>query len=159
VTDQRRPSVMSVLSDYGRRIRVLEALRPTSTPSTAQFDIKLFSDEDFCAVAYPAFVFAVPVDIDGWSLVRAEGFVSSPPTDTNIIVSIGVIPAEEYMTDDHIQIDVGDSTSYTSASPSSIVTNGYEVVTGGDLIWVMVEQADDDEADTGLGVILDFSAP
>jgi hypothetical protein len=143
------PSVAKDISSLGFRVRQLER-RPL--PRKAQFDIKVFADDVVTQSGDGKFIFAFPADLDGLCLVRAEGYVTTSGSD-GVLVSIENLTASLDLMDDPIAIDVGELTSYTSVSPSSVEPN--LPISTGHMISVNV---DDNGTDTqGLGVILDFA--
>jgi hypothetical protein len=145
------PSVAKDISSLGFRVRQLERRPP---PRKAQFDIKLASDTQTVAQDAGVFRFAIPADLEGSRLVRAEAYVTTAGSDDVEIELSNETQGGIGLLDDSIVIDTGDMTSYTSSSPSAVDTDNPPFETG-DIIWVNIENDGDDAL--GHGVILDFA--
>ena len=143
-------SVPGILADHRRRIRALEA-----TPPIAQFDIKIFADNAVITIGDGAFIFAVPADLDGTSLLDVAAYVTTVSSSGLPTIQVRNETTTNDMLTTPITIDVGETTSYTSAAPA-VIDATHQKVSVGDLIAIDVDVAG--TGAKGLGVILDFYA-
>lgn len=148
----QQKSVESILGNFGTRIAILEAVPPFLR--NAHYEIKLFADTVTTTVGDNRFVFAIPADLDGFSLFDAQGFVSTVSSSGAPTVQVRNVTAAVDMLSTRITIDAGESTSFTAAVPS-VVNAANALVATGQLISLDVDVAG--TSSKGLGVILVFS--
>lgn len=125
-------------------------------PRYAGFVIKVFPDsgDDSAVITGDgALVWAIPYDLDGWSLVDAEGFVSTASTSGAVSVAIRNVTQTLEMLSTNITIDANETSSFTAATPSVINAANSQVFKG-DLISIDVDSAGSNAV--GLGVQLHF---
>lgn len=120
------------------------------------WEIKVFNELKFVVAGNGAFIFAVPEDLDGYTIITAEAFVSTVPgayfqvrVTRNGVSVMGVL----------VTIEAGKKNSYLSAIPSH-VSDGVVVATG-DEIGIDVLQGGGPVQSTakGLGVIIACAPP
>lgn len=143
-----RQSALSRLADLAGRVRKLEREKAATL---ATFEIKVFSDADALSTGDGKFIFAIPGDLDGWSLTAAAAYVTTVSSSGLVTVQIRNVTLAADMLSTRITIDVGETTSYTAAAPAVIAA---APVAKGQLIAVDVDVAG--TAAKGLGVILDL---
>lgn len=148
----QQKSVESILANFGTRIAILEAVPPFIR--NAHYEIKLFSDTVTATTGDGKFIFAIPEDLDGFSLFSAEAFVSTVSSSGNPTIQVRNVSAAVDMLSTRITIDSGEPTSYTAATPS-VVNSLNALVATGQLIALDVDVAG--TSAKGLGVILVFS--
>lgn len=146
-----RPPYLDAPAKAANRLGMRTAKVDKRRIAFAQFDIKMFADGE--ALEEDAtFTFAIPADLNGSKLTRAEAYVTAAGS-TDVEVAVENLTQAAAMLTSSIVIDDGELTSYTSASPSA--ADDTVIVETGDLIEVKV--ADPGTDAEGLGVILDFS--
>lgn len=126
------------------------------------YEIKVFADRDALDGNLPdaaivvstgdgKFVFAIPSDLDGTSLVHAAAAVSV--TGVVIVQIRNVTQAYDFLSTP-ITFTFGDFTSYTS-STQTVIDDPHPVVATGDLISIDVDSADGNAE--GLAAMLAFA--
>lgn len=131
-------------------------------PPLGHYEIKVFADREALDGALPdsaiivstgdaKFVFVIPDDLDGTSLVHAAAFVSLAGAVTVQIRNI--TQTYDFLTT-KVTIDSGEYSSYTAATPP-VIDTPHDPVAKGDRIGVDVDAADGTAE--GLGVILVFA--
>ena len=137
---------MSAYDDHGWRHRPKDfgGTDPAIIPVTLTW--KIFSDTQTVVTGDGAFIDAVTYDLDRWSLVRADMFVSTVSSSGLVTVQVRRIRSavSQDMLTTKITIDAGEVTSYTAATPSVVNTSGSPAnneVWLGDLISIDVDVA------------------
>ncbi len=118
---------------------------------TAQ--IKIFDDTTLLTTGDGKFIFACPPSINGYNLIDADAWCSTPSSSGLVIVQIRNISAGFDMLTTRITIDSGEYDSYTAATPPVIDTAHDDVLTGHRLA-IDVDGAG--TGVTGFGVTLSF---
>lgn len=119
----------------------------------AIFEIKVFEDDEIVTAGDGKFKFAIPEDLDGAILSKAEAWVTGASGSGTIIVQLRNESASVDMLSTELHIDAGDSNSKDSATPH-VVDPGAAVVAWGDEIWINVDNAG--SGALGLGVAVYF---
>jgi len=131
-------------SDYGKRIMYIYEVVPAATALTTG-DSKV--------------TFAIPIEITGWNLVRAEARVHTVGTGATLIaIQIRNATDGHDMLSTKITIDASELTSYTAATPSVVDTNEDDVVTA-DIIAIDIDAINNTVVALGLDVILTWQLP
>lgn len=143
-----RQSAISRQADLAGRVRKLEREK---VPKLATFEIKVFSDTGLLSTGDGKFIFAIPADLDGWSLTDAAAYVTTVSSSGLVTVQVRNVTLAADMLSTRITIDVGEFTSYTAATPEVISA---APVAMGNLIAIDVDVAG--TGAKGLGVILDL---
>jgi hypothetical protein len=145
----QRPDMARAIGDALRRIRILEQ----TIPRLAEYEIKVFGDDQVALVEDGAFRFAIPEDVDGYTLTAVAAFVGTVGS-SDVAVQIQNNTAAVDMLSTGITIDAGEFTSYTAATPP-VIDEANATVTVADMIWVDVDSDGTDAL--GLGVMLRFN--
>jgi hypothetical protein len=131
-------------SDYGKRIMYIHEVVAAATALTTG-DSKA--------------TFAIPIEITGWNLVRAEARVHTVGTGATLIaIQIRNVTDGHDMLSTKITIDASELTSYTAATPSVVDTNEDDVVTA-DIIAIDIDAINNTVVALGLDVILTWQLP
>jgi hypothetical protein len=100
-----------------------------------------------------AFEWEIPEDLDGATLLKVEGYVTTTSSSGSVQVQFRNETTGHDLLTTKLTIDVGDLNSKDSATPA-VVDSTYEVVAWGDHINIDVDAAG--TGATGLGVVLYF---
>lgn len=128
---------------------------PIPLPGEAVYSIKVFRDDIEVATGDGRFIFEVPEDLDGASLIRVEGYVTTVSSSGGLTVQVRNITQAHDMLSTGITIDVSELNS-KDASSQPAVNGSNATVAWGDQIAVDVDNAG--SGAKGLGVILFFTA-
>lgn len=139
--------------NQGLEFRTRQLFRRSAPAGSGQFDIKIVSDTQAVATGDGKFIFAIPADLNGSSLISAEAYVTTVSSSGTPTVQIRNVTDAVDMLSTRVTIDVSEFTSYTAAAPS-VVNTANAGVTTGDRIAVDVDVAG--TGAKGLGVILEF---
>lgn len=137
-----------VIADHHSRIRALEA-----NPITAHYEIKVNPDSEQLAAGDGAFIFMVPVDIDGFYLTDAQAYLSNTGS-TVTTIQLKNLETNLDLLETAMTIDALKKTTYRSNVRRVIDLDNAPVLTG-DLISIDVDTAG--PGASGLGVILVFA--
>jgi hypothetical protein len=124
-----------------------------SASTVARFEIKVISDTSDFRTGDGQFLFAIPIDINGFSLSSVAGFVTTVGSSLTTVQIRNATTAND-MLSTAITIDVSETTSYTAATPP-VINPTFAIVSTADLIAVDIDGAG--TGAKGLGVILGFS--
>jgi hypothetical protein len=142
-----RPSVEGDIEQLVRRVEALER----RINLVGQYEIKITSDTQSPTVGDGAFIFAIPIDLDGSKLVKADIYVTTVGGSATTVMVRNITDAVDMLATPPT-IDAGDYTSYAGtvgvADPLA-----YRVATG-DRIAIDVDAAG--SGAMGLGVKLRF---
>ena len=88
-------------------------------PLPGRLEIKVVADTSDVTTGDGKFIFAIPNDLDGTSLVDAQAYVTTVSSSGTPTVQIRNITQGADMLTTRITIDVSEFTSYTAATPSA----------------------------------------
>jgi hypothetical protein len=142
------PSTGSDVANLGYRVRQLER-----RGGPAMYEIKVFGDTQTLTTGDGAFIFAIPLELEGSELFSAEAFVTTDSSSGAPEVQIRNVTEAVDMLLVAITIDANTSSSYQATTRSQVDTTNNGVSTG-DLISIDVDGAG--TGAMGLGVILRF---
>lgn len=128
---------------------------PIPLPGEAVYSIKVFRDDTVVETGDGQFIFEVPEDLDGGSLIRVEGYVTTVSSSGGLSVQIRNITQAHDMLSSAIAVDVSELNS-KDASSQPAVNSSNATVAWGDQIAVDVDSAG--TGAKGLGVILYFTS-
>jgi len=125
-----------------------------TSPVFRTIEIKIISDTTNL-ITGDLLIFCIPSDFDGMNLIDADAYVTTVSSSGLPTVQIkNVTQGSVNMLTTPITIDVGETTSYTAATPPVIDIANDDVATG-DLIAVNISEIG--TGTRGLGVILRFA--
>lgn len=132
-----------------------QLFRRPANDAFAEYEIKVFGDDQIVAAGDGKFIFAIPFDVQGMELVRVEIFVTTVSSSGIVQVQLRNITQAVDMLSTRVQVDAGEKNSRTAATAAVIDSNNDDVA------WADEIAIDVDAAGTGakgLGVILQFSS-
>ncbi|MBU0964723.1 hypothetical protein KKC06_06815, partial [Patescibacteria group bacterium] len=127
-------------SDYGKRI----------------VEVKVIDDATHLATGDGKAIICIPAELNGWNLVAAHGFVTTPDAAAVATFQVRNVTDAVDMLSTPITIDATEYTSYTAAAPP-VIDAAHDDVATGDLIAIDKDVAG--TAEKGDGVILVFALP
>lgn len=150
MTHRLHRNLWDELMDHLRRIRRLEA----STGSIGRFHIKVFSDASVVTTGDGKFIWAIPEDLHGASLISAHAYVTTVSSSGTPTVQLRNVTQAADMLTTRITIDASEYTSYTAAT-APVIDAANDDVAKGDRIAIDVDVAG--TGAKGLGVIVRFA--
>jgi len=117
----------------------------------ALFEIKVFEDELAVEAGPGKFKFAIPEDLDGAVLAKAEAWITTSTAGGDVVVSLFNNSTGNDLLASPLTIDAGTLNSKDSGSPA-VVDSAHSTVSWGDEIWINVDNA----GGMGLGVAVYF---
>lgn len=152
------------LTDEGRHKGVawrVDALERRPTPSSGQYEIKVFPDDGMVPDPAPIvtvgdgkFIFVVPFELNEYFLHDAQAFVTTASSSGDLLIQIRNVTDGVDMLSTRITIEANEFTSY-AATVDSVINYANDFVITGDRIAIDVDAAG--TGAKGLGVILRFS--
>lgn len=123
---------------------------PIPPYGTAVYEIKVFEDVNLVVVGDGAFIWEIPEDLDGATLLAVEAFVTTVGSTTTEVqirkVGVGDLLSTK------LSIDAAELNSKDATVPAVIVSSGNEVLVWGEHLAIDVDAAG--TGSKGLGVIL-----
>lgn len=118
------------------------------------YEIKVFDDEHTVIVGDGAFIFEIPEDLDGSTLVKVEGYVTTVSSSGALEISLLNQTTGFGMLSTHLTIDASELNSKTAAIPT-VIDPAHADVSWGDHIAINIIAAG--TGAIGLGMILVFA--
>lgn len=124
---------------------------------TVTLEVKVYNETTTIVTGDGQRIFFIPDDLDGWSLVDADAYVSTVSSSGTPTIQLrNIVNGNVDMLSTRITIDASEKNSYTAATPS-VVNTANATVTAGDQIAIDIDVAG--TGAKGLGVIPVFRAP
>jgi hypothetical protein len=120
---------------------------------SAKFHIKVVPDSYTFSTGDGAFIFAIPEDLNGQSLLSAHAYVTTVSTSGLPTVRLRNLTTGNTITSTNISIDVNEFTSYTATTPP-VINPSFDQVSTADRISIDVTVSG--SGAKGLGVLLGF---